>query len=355
MPRYLRCMSSTHELTLIICANCGRDTFDEETTTTELVRGKFALTQKAILLVEQSDEPKQHREVWVSLTCASCGSRYYDAKGISEWEASREPTGDRGLMSSFDEEEFLRALEAAKLDDDEPVEDPTDDQLEAKAAADRAMTDRETFAGYAEREPLLVSELLEDLGVANRDISDQIYAVLGWWQQHNDTTNRMLRIAVERWLNDAGGERRTAQRAGSMDGEDEQEARRASRRTFDDVRTETVGRESEASSDFVADLGDQAWTSPRFREIRRRLMSAASSRVHEYPPEKLEQLLDDARWLLRAYELGFDPDLFESAARRVASEPPDRMGDHPCPVLNCSGLDELGNCPMGYTRACMAK
>jgi hypothetical protein len=84
-------------------------------------------------------------------------------------------------------------------------------------------------------------------------------------------------------------------------------------------------------------------------------MSAASSRVHEYPPEKLEQLLDDARWLLRAYELGFDPDLFESAARRVASEPPDRMGDHPCPVLNCSGLDELGNCPMGYTRACMAK
>jgi hypothetical protein len=82
------------------------------------------------------------------------------------------------------------------------------------------MADQDTFAGAVERDPMLVSELLEELGVANRDISDQVYAVLGWWQHHKDTANRMLRLAVERWLNDAGGERRAARRAGSMDGED---------------------------------------------------------------------------------------------------------------------------------------
>lgn len=26
-----------------------------------------------------------------------------------------------------------------------------------------------------------------------------------------------------------------------------------------------------------------------------------------------------------------------------------------CPVSNCKGLDELGNCPMGYEMSCMAK
>lgn len=35
------------------------------------------------------------------------------------------------------------------------------------------------------------------------------------------------------------------------------------------------------------------------REIRERLASAASSRVHSYPPERLRQLLEDARTLVR--------------------------------------------------------
>ncbi len=60
-------------------------------------------------------------------------------------------------------------------------------------------------------------------------------------------------------------------------------------------------------------------------------MSAASSRVHEYPPEKLQQLLDDARWLLRAYELGFDPHLLAGAAADMTTCGPEKEID-PLPV-----------------------
>jgi hypothetical protein len=61
--------------------------------------------------------------------------------------------------------------------------------------------------------------------------------------------------------------------------------------------------------------------SERFDQIRQRLLSASRDHVHEYPPEELRQLLDDARWLLHVYETGFDPDDFHAAAeanRRAA-------------------------------------
>jgi hypothetical protein len=175
-------MASTHELTPITCENCGGETFVEETTTTELVRGKFALTENAILLVEASDGPPEPREVWASLSCDHCQHRWYDADHVSEWQVSRTRAVEE------EEEEFLRALEAAKPDPDDLVAQRTDEELEAVAAADRA--------------------------------------------------------------------------------------------------------------EWISPIGEDAGADPRqIKRIRERLRSAASDRVHEYPPEKLMQLLHDARFL----------------------------------------------------------
>jgi uncharacterized protein (DUF433 family) len=49
------------------------------------------------------------------------------------------------------------------------------------------------------------------------------------------------------------------------------------------------------------------------------------------------------------------PDVPREAFRAAYAYATSIEGDHPCPVLNCRGLDELGNCPMGYTRSCMAR
>ncbi len=81
--------------------------------------------------------------------------------------------------------------------------------------------DQDTFAGRGKREPMLMSELLEELGVAQHDIPDQILAVLEWWQQHGETARPMLRVAVERWMKDPNGQLGLwRRRPGSIDGED---------------------------------------------------------------------------------------------------------------------------------------
>ncbi len=55
--------------------------------------------------------------------------------------------------------------------------------------------EQDTFAGYAEREPLLVSELLEDLHVAEAPLDEQQGAV-GRWLDEGHKPNRMLAVGL---------------------------------------------------------------------------------------------------------------------------------------------------------------
>ncbi len=72
----------------IVCQNCGESEFIEETTTSELVRGKFALTGDAILLLEPRDVQPEPGGAWVSLTCANCLATFCDEDDESEWRVA---------------------------------------------------------------------------------------------------------------------------------------------------------------------------------------------------------------------------------------------------------------------------
>lgn len=55
----------------------------------------------------------------------------------------------------------------------------------------------------AEREPMLVSELLAQLGVAHHPIADQVLSVLEWLQTHEP--NGFLWLGIDAWLRDPHG------------------------------------------------------------------------------------------------------------------------------------------------------